>query len=53
MQWLAAATGELLLLVVAGVDVAHQLCKAGVRGSIPLVSTTLDLRKHSRGAAYI
>jgi len=35
------ATGELLLLVVAGVDVVHQLCKAGVRGSIPLVSTSL------------
>ena len=35
------ATGELSLLVVAGVAVAHQLCKAGVRGSIPLVSTTL------------
>ncbi len=28
-----------MLLVVAGVDVVHQLCKAGVRGSIPLVST--------------
>ena len=39
MRWLAAATGELSLLVVAGVDVVHQLCKAGVRGSIPLVST--------------
>jgi len=33
--------GELSSLVVAGVDVAHQLCKAGVRGSIPLVSTAL------------
>ena len=31
-----------MLLVVAGVDVVHQLCKAGVRGSIPLVSTKVS-----------
>jgi len=27
-KWLVMATGELSLLVVAGVDVVHQLCKA-------------------------
>jgi len=32
--------GELVMLVEVPVDVVAHLCKAGVRGSIPLVSTT-------------